>query len=64
MNAASSGGTVRVQEGGQGAWGGLQCLQCSENTDALNSTGNGNKEDNMQLNDKAEKCQMTQVFLK
>lgn len=21
-----SGGTVRVQEGGQGAWGGLQCL--------------------------------------
>lgn len=35
---------------------------CSENTDALNSTGNGNKGHNMQRNDKAERCQMTWFF--
>lgn len=44
--------------------GRVAASSCSENTDALNSTGNGHTGDNMQLNDKAERWQMTCFFFK
>lgn len=59
-----SGGTVIVQEGGARSMGRVAVSLCSENTNALNSTGTGNTGDNTQPNDKAERWQMTCFFKK